>query len=129
MKLNEDSRGKIPSILHLTRLGYQHISLKEAVWNEETNIFTDIFIQSIQKINYDLYQEEAIRLLNELSLLLDHKDLGKGFYDRLIQKTGHKIIDFDTFEINPFNVVTELIEKNGDEGFRTDILGLADALN
>ncbi len=43
MKFNEDSRVKIPSIMHLTRLGYKYISLKTAKWNLETNIFTDIF--------------------------------------------------------------------------------------
>jgi len=36
---NEDSRVKIPSILHLTRLGYSYLSLKGAKWDESTNIF------------------------------------------------------------------------------------------
>ncbi|WP_162532175.1 hypothetical protein [Candidatus Scalindua japonica] len=42
MKFNEDTRVKIPSILHLTRLGYQYLSLQDAVWDESFNIFTDI---------------------------------------------------------------------------------------
>ena len=83
MKFNEDSRVKIPSILHLTRLGYKYLSLKGAVWNEETNIFTDIFIESVQKINNDLEVDEAKRLLSDVSLLLDNEDLGKAFYERL----------------------------------------------
>ena len=29
MKFNEDSRVKIPAILHLTRLGYTYLSLKQ----------------------------------------------------------------------------------------------------
>ena len=29
MKFNEDSRVKIPTIIHLTKLGYKYISLKE----------------------------------------------------------------------------------------------------
>ncbi|MBT3206682.1 MAG: hypothetical protein HOM14_15935 [Gammaproteobacteria bacterium] len=29
MKFNEDSRVKIPTILHLMRLGYEYLSLKE----------------------------------------------------------------------------------------------------
>ena len=33
MKFNEDSRVKIPSILHLTRLGYDYLPLKDAEWN------------------------------------------------------------------------------------------------
>ena len=43
MKFNEDSRVKIPSILHLTRLGYEYISLKNTSWDENTNIFKDLF--------------------------------------------------------------------------------------
>jgi len=49
MKFNEDSRVKLPAILHLTQLGYKYLSLKEAVWDIETNIFTDIFKKAIQK--------------------------------------------------------------------------------
>jgi len=128
MKFNEDSRVKIPSILHLTRLGYKYLSLKGAVWNEDTNIFTDIFIESIQKINHDLDDDEAKRLLSDVSLLLDNEDLGKAFYERLSQKTGHKIIDFENFENNTFNVVTELTYKNGDEEFRPDIILLVNGL-
>lgn len=128
MKFNEDSRVKIPSILHLTRLGYKYLSLKGAVWNEETNIFTDIFIDSVQRINHNLEEDEAKRLLSDISLLLDNEDLGKAFYDRIIQKTGHKVIDFENFENNTFNVVTELTYKNGDEEFRPDIILLVNGL-
>jgi type I restriction enzyme R subunit len=128
MKFNEDSRVKIPSILHLTRLGYKYLSLKESKWNEETNIFTDVFIDSIQRINHDFEEDEAKRLLSDVSLLLDNEDLGKGFYERLTQKTGHKIIDFDNFDNNTFNVVTELTYKNGDEEFRPDIILLINGI-
>ncbi|MCT7466705.1 hypothetical protein N5T78_08950 [Aliarcobacter cryaerophilus] len=40
MKHNEDSRVKIPAILHLTRLGYKYLSLKECSWDKNTNIET-----------------------------------------------------------------------------------------
>ncbi|NDI99423.1 type I restriction endonuclease subunit R [Flavobacterium sp. LaA7.5] len=128
MKFNEDSRVKIPSILHLTRLGYKYISLKNVTWNEDTNIFTDVFIKSIQDINDGLEEDEAKRLLSDISLLLDNEDLGKAFYERLNQKTGLKIIDFENFENNTFNVVTELTCKNGDEEFRPDITILVNGL-
>lgn len=39
MKFNEDSRIKIPTILHLISLGYKYLSLKNQVWDESTNIF------------------------------------------------------------------------------------------
>jgi hypothetical protein len=32
MAFNEDSRVKIPALLHLTRLGYKYLSLKNAAW-------------------------------------------------------------------------------------------------
>jgi hypothetical protein len=35
IKHNEDTRVKLPAILHLTRLGYNYISLKNAVWDEQ----------------------------------------------------------------------------------------------
>jgi len=60
MKFNEDARVKIPSILHLTRLGYEYISLKDSNWDEETNIFKDIFISSIKKINHDIELEDVL---------------------------------------------------------------------
>ena len=41
---NEDSRVKIPTILHLVRLGYEYLSLKDQKWDESTNIFTDIVL-------------------------------------------------------------------------------------
>lgn len=121
MAFNEDSRVKIPAILHLQRLGYTYQSLKKSVIDESTNIFTDIFADSIKKINADIDDAEIERLLTDISLELENDDLGKVFYERLISQSGHKIIDFDNFNNNSFHVVTELTYKNGDEEFRPDI--------
>lgn len=128
MSFNEDSRVKIPSLLHLSKLGYEYLSLKNCTWDKETNIFTDIFLQSIQQINAELDADEAKRIFNEVKLLLDNEDLGKAFYERLIQETGIKLIDFENFENNTFNVVTELTYKNGEEEFRPDIITLINGL-
>jgi len=128
MKFNEDSRVKIPSILHLCRLGYEYISLKNANWNIDTNVFPDIFKKSIIKINPDFDEDEAERLLVDISLLLDNEDLGKAFYEKLISESGTKLIDFENFENNTFNVVTELTYKNGDEEFRPDIILLINGM-
>jgi type I restriction enzyme R subunit len=51
MAYNEDTRVKIPAILQLSRIGYEYISLKNAKWDTETNIFTDIFFDSLKTIN------------------------------------------------------------------------------
>ena len=53
MKFNEDSRVKIPTILHLTRLGYKYMSLKDENWDESSNIFADIYKESIERIKKD----------------------------------------------------------------------------
>jgi len=127
-KFNEDTRVKIPSILHLCRLGYKYISLKDAKWNLDTNIFTDIFKESMIRINPDFDEEQAERLLVDTSLLLDNEDLGKAFYEKLINNSGTKLIDFENFENNTFNVVTELTYKNGDEEFRPDIILLINGM-
>jgi type I restriction enzyme R subunit len=127
-KFNEDSRVKIPAILHLCRLGYTYLSLKDAAWNPDTNIFTDIFKASISRINPGLDQAQAERLLVDTSLLLDNEDLGKAFYEKLTSESGTKLIDFENFENNSFHVVTELTYKNGDDEFRPDIILLINGM-
>jgi len=127
-KFNEDSRVKIPTILHLTRLGYDYLSLKDAKWNPDTNVFPDIFRDSIARINPSLETADIDRLLNEISIPLDNDDLGKVFYERLIQKSGTKLIDFENFDNNSFHVVTELTYKNGDDEFRPDIILLINGM-
>lgn len=121
MKFNEDSRVKIPTILHLIRLGYTYLSKDEAVWDESTNIFTDIFRTSLSLINPALEVSDLKRLQAEISLLLDNEDMGKAFYERLAQKSGTRLIDFENFNNNSFHVITELPCINGEEEFRPDI--------
>ena len=123
MAFNEDSRVKIPAILHLCRLGYGYISLSQAARDENTNIFTDIFSKSIKDINPEanLQDSDIKKLLDEITLMLDNEDLGQAFYKRLTDATGINVIDFKDFSNNKFNVVTELTYKNGDDEFRPDI--------
>lgn len=122
MAFNEDSRVKIPAILHLTRLGYQYIPRREHIQrNEETNIFPAIFIKSIARINPGLELTEIDRFLQELTLKLDYDDLGREFYKALSASSGIRLIDFTNFTNNSLHVTTELTCKNGDEEFRPDI--------
>ena len=121
MKFNEDSRVKIPAILHLMRLGYQYLSLKGQSWDLDTNIFPDVFKTAIGKINPGIEDAEAGRLLEDVKLLLDNEDLGKAFFERLSERSNTKLIDFENFNNNNFHVVTELTCQNGDEEFRPDI--------
>ncbi len=120
-KFNEDSRVKIPAILHLMRLGYQYLSLKGQSWDLDTNIFPDVFKTAISKINPGIEDTEAGRLLEDVKLLLDNEDLGQAFFERLSERSNTKLIDFENFNNNSFHVVTELTCQNGDEEFRPDI--------
>jgi len=118
---NEDSRVKIPCILHLTRLGYKYISLKNAVWDKDSNIFPDLFKQSMIRINPDVKEDDIERLLDEVRLTLDNEDLGKAFYEKLMEQSNRKLIDLDHFDQNSFHVVTELPCIKDEEEFRPDI--------
>ncbi|MDO9252978.1 MAG: type I restriction endonuclease [Hydrogenophaga sp.] len=128
MVFTEDSRVKIPCILHLVRLGYRYLSLKEAVWDEDTNIFPELFRSSIAQINPEAHADDIGRLLADIKLTLDNEDLGKAFYERLTARSGLRLIDFENFDNNSFHVVTELTCKNGDDEFRPDITLLVNGL-
>jgi len=121
MVFNEDSRVKIPCILHLVRLGYRYLSLKDALWDEETNIFPELFRTAIARINPDSDADDRERLLEDIKLSLDNEDLGREFYERLTARSGPRLIDFADLANNSFHVVTELPCKNGEDEFRPDI--------
>ncbi|MDD2941784.1 MAG: type I restriction endonuclease [bacterium] len=121
MVFSEDSRVKIPCILHLIRLGYSYLSLKDAKWDEETNIFPELFHSAIARINPSIDSTDIERLFIDVKLSLDNEDLGKAFYEKLTERSGTKLIDFTDFSNNSFHVVTELTCKNGDDEFRPDI--------
>ena len=121
MKFTEDTRVKIPTILHLVRLGYQYLSLKDQQWDLESNLFPALFRNAISKLNPDLAEADINRLLADVKLTLDNDDLGLAFYSKITDRSGIKLIDFENFNNNSFNVVTELTYQNGDEEFRPDI--------
>lgn len=123
MQFNEDTRVKIPAILHLIRLGYEYLSLKDKniSWDQSTNIFTNIFQSSLQTLNPDYSTQEISQYYDEVALCLENEDLGKAFYEKLTNQSGIRLIDFENFDNNSFHIVTELPCKNGDEEFRPDI--------
>lgn len=128
MIFTEDSRVKIPCILHLVRLGYRYLSLKKITWDEETNIFPEIFRESISRINPILESDDIDRLFEDIKLTLDNEDLGKAFYEKLTDRSGIRLVDFEVFSNNSFHVVTELTYKNGDDEFRPDIILLINGM-
>lgn len=128
MTFNEDSRVKIPCVLHLIRLGYQYLPLKSATWDGKTNIFPELFQSAIAKINPEMEEADIQQLLKDITLALDNEDLGKAFYEKLIAQTGPRLIDFSNITNNSLHVVTELPCKNGDDEFRPDITLLINGL-
>ncbi len=70
MAFNENTRVKIPAILHLCRLGYQYLSLSGAKWDPSTNIFPDIFSSSIKSINSEknLDDSDVKKILEDVTL-------------------------------------------------------------
>ena len=121
MHFNENTRVKIPAILHLCRLGYRYLSLKSVQWDESTNIFTDIFNESIRRLNPEFDEKDTQRVYDEVALCLENEDLGRAFHEKLINRSRTKLIDFEDFSRNSLHVVTELPCRKDDEEFRPDI--------
>ena len=127
---NEDSRVKIPALIHLTRLGYNYLPrLKWQNIHSETNIFINQFKEGVSRINNKQYSDSEIdTFINEISTQLDNDDLGKKFYNSLKGNFKCKLIDFENFNNNVFHIVTELTYKNDEEEFRPDITVLINGL-
>ena len=128
MTFNEDSRVKIPTILHLMRLGYEYLPLSTVSWDESTNIFTDIFNESIKRLNPEFNSGDTSRFYNEVVLTLENEDLGKAFYEKLIDQSGIRLIDFENFDNNSFHVITELTYKKDEDEFRPDVILLINGM-
>ena len=130
MTFNEDSRVKIPAIVHLTRLGFTYVPKSDiANLHAETNIFKDLFKQGLSEINGTEYSDYEIEtFITELNIQLDNSDLGKAFYKSLLGDFACKLIDLENFDNNIFHVVTELTYKNEEEEFRPDIILLINGM-
>lgn len=130
----EDSRVKIPALVHFTRLGYTYMSIKDKTrdidYDGDTNIFYALFQKALNQINgADLSMDDIKRIISEFKIKLNNDDLGKAFFD-FLQKgyEGIKLIDYEDMENNLFVVVTELPYENGDDNFRPDIIVLINGM-
>lgn len=134
MPHNENSRVKIPALVHFTRVGYEYISLKknQGTIDEDTNIFVDVLCAAINRLNgTELTIDDTKKIVDEFKLMLDGDDLGRAFYNCLIGGYhGLKLIDFDDFSgtRNTYQVVTEMTCKNGSDEFRPDITPLINGI-
>lgn len=130
---NEDTRVKLPALVHLTRLGYKYLSQKSSSFKEnlipETNIVRNIFDEAIHRLNPDKEDINADDLLEKLRLDLENDDLGEEFYKNLMKgRDDIKLIDLENFDNNTLNCVTELTFKNGEDEFRPDITILVNGM-
>lgn len=134
MPHNENSRVKIPALVHFTRLGYKYISLRkyEGVIDNDTNILVDVLCDAINRINAtSLTTTDVQKIVNALKAMLENDDLGREFYSVLINGyNGLKLIDFEDFggTVNSYHVVTEMTCKNGSDEFRPDITPLINGI-
>lgn len=132
----EDSRVKIPALVHFTRLGYTYMSIKDKERNVDydgdTNIFYSQFLSSINRINQaEFTLDDAKKIIDEIKIKLDNDDLGKSFFYILQSGINDiKLIDFDDESglQNDYTVVTELTYENGDDKFRPDITVLINGM-
>jgi len=125
MPFTEDTRVKIPALIHMTRLGYAYFSLKDGshTIDPDTSIMVDVFSVQLKKLNPLATSEVIDQELQNIREELNFDDLGRAFYKRLMG-TGEgslKLIDWQAFEKNSFHVTTELTNKNGEDEFRPDL--------
>jgi type I restriction enzyme, R subunit len=124
-KFSEDSRVKLPALLHFRRLGYEYQTkkVKPNEIDKRNNIFKSIFKESIEKINKKEYSKEKIdELIKEIWDLTNNSvDKGESFFNRLTLGNSIKLIDLEHPENNDFRVVSELAYYGDRINFRPDI--------
>ena len=124
---NEDMRVKIPATIQLLRIGYDYQSLREADVDFNTKIFINRFKPALEKINNREFSFDEIKeILLEINSVIKNNDLGKEFYNWLINPLDRiKLIDTENWGNNDFAVVDELpfsiIEGTEEGSFRPDI--------
>lgn len=129
---NEDTRVKIPATIHFLRLGYNYVSLKDAMIDPQTNVFMVLFKKALEMINGQSLSDDVIlEELRTLHVLMRQNDLGKELYRRLTHPHADELkwVDFDCLENNSFTVVNELpFGDRTDLTFRPDITVLINGL-
>ncbi|RPF65381.1 type I restriction endonuclease [Helicobacter pylori] len=116
MPYSEITRVQVPALMHLAKLGYDFIPIKdEPKLDTATNILIDSFTQSFERLNPNP-NKNAKDVLAEMKKRLNYDDLGKRFYEYLL-KSERQIIDFD----NPNNNLYEMMAELPYKSFRPDI--------
>ena len=133
---SEDSRVKFPTLMHLMSMGFKYVSLKglktryiiapKTEFDPLTNILTDYFTEAYNKLNPNVENGAAGKLLAKIQSSLMNDDLGRQFYNEILLNTGERIIDLSSpvnfYKNNTFQVATEMTcgDKDSDN-YRPDI--------
>ncbi|MDR0972205.1 MAG: DEAD/DEAH box helicase family protein [Bacteroidales bacterium] len=118
----ENTRVQVPAALHLCKLGYTYLD-NIPKYDDKTNILTDVFLDSVKKLNPNISNAECQQFFNKIVGTANNDDLGKEFYSTLSSNSGLKLIDFINGDNNVWHVTTEFTCENKDTGdnFRPDI--------
>ncbi len=131
-KFSEDSRVKIPAVLHFKRLGYEYQTkkVKDDVIDKGNNILKKVFKKSIEKINGRKFSDAKIEeLIKEIWHLTNNSvDKGESFFKRLTFVNSIKLIDLEHPKNNDFRVITELPYYGDRISFRPDITILVNGI-
>lgn len=124
-KFNEATRVQMPTMVHLTRLGYKYfgkISEEAAgkTYDPSTNILIEEFEKQFDRLNPNS-PITAKQMLQDIRNDLKNDDLGYAFYQRLKAVSPVKLIDYETPSNNSFYFTAEFTCKNGQDEFRPDI--------
>lgn len=133
---SEDSRVKFPTLMHLMGMGFKYVSLKglktkyiiapKTEFDPLTNILTDYFTEAYNKLNPNVENGAAGKLLAKIQSSLMNDDLGRQFYNEILLNTGERIIDLSSpvnfYKNNTFQVATEMTYGDKDsDNYRPDI--------
>jgi type I restriction enzyme R subunit len=127
---DENTRVKFPATIHFLRLGYSYRSYNDAIAagdiDKKTKIFKSSFKKGLEKINGKVFTDDDVQaLIDKINLVISNNDLGREFYNWLINPGDKvKLVDFreDHIDDNVFEVVDELKFGEQEEGhFRPDI--------
>lgn len=110
----ELTRVQIPALLHLERLGYTFVPREKLGENQDlnSNILTDVFKESVRRLNPAMRDGEIEEKLRELIRIANNDDLGREFYNKLMSESDCRLIDFDHPENNDWRCTIELECEN-----------------
>ena len=119
----ELTRVQIPALLHLERLGYKFVHRDSLNPEPQSNILTDVFKEAVKHLNPAMREAEIEEKLRELVRVANNDDLGREFYEKLMNENDCRLIDFEHPDNNDWCCTIELECENQEthNHFRPDI--------